>query len=170
MNNLNLEDILALIEKTAREAGAYLYEGFSQQKAIDTKSSAIDLVTQFDQGAEELIVSRLTAVYPTFNILAEEGSTRQNGSPYTWIIDPLDGTNNFANGLPHFCVSIALYEGEKPLVGVVYDPGRDECFTAVSGQGAFLQNGSESSRNVPKSDEYLSPKSGPFNPNGSASE
>lgn len=142
MNNLNLEDILALIEKTAREAGAYLYEGFSKQKTIDTKSSAIDLVTEYDQGAEDLIVSQLTAVYPTFNILAEEGSSRQNGSPYTWIIDPLDGTNNYANGLPHFSVSIALYEGNKPLIGVVYDPGRNECFTAVSGQGAFLQNGS----------------------------
>ena len=138
---MNLQDIVSLMEKTAREAGAYLYEGFSKQKTIDFKSSAIDLVTEYDQGAEDMIVSRLTAVYPTFNILAEEGSNRENGSPYTWIIDPLDGTNNFANGLPHFCVSIALYEGDKPLAGVVFDPGRDECFTAVSGQGAYLQNG-----------------------------
>jgi len=139
---MKLEAILAHMEIAAREAGVYLLEGFSQQKNIDHKSSAIDLVTEFDRGAEDMIVSRLTAVYPHFNLLGEEGSNHNNNSPYTWIIDPLDGTTNFAHGLPHFCVSIALYEGNTPLSGVVYDPGRDECFTAVSGQGAHLQTGS----------------------------
>ena len=138
---MNLQAILAHMEEAAREAGAYLYEGFSQQKTVDHKSSAIDLVTEYDRGAEEMIVSRLTAVYPHFNLLAEEGSRNRTDSPYTWIIDPLDGTTNFAHGLPHFCVSIALYEGNTPLAGVVHDPVRDECFTAVSGQGAFLQQG-----------------------------
>ncbi|MCP5095842.1 MAG: inositol monophosphatase [Chloroflexi bacterium] len=122
----------------ALEAGALLYDGFTAQKQIERKSTAIDLVTQYDTATEKLIVDKLTAVYPDHNIIGEEGANRLNGSPYTWYIDPIDGTNNFAHGFPVFCVSMALYEANRPLVGVVYDPMRDECFTAVSGGGAFL--------------------------------
>jgi myo-inositol-1(or 4)-monophosphatase len=135
---MNQQDILETAISIAREAGALLYDGFTQQKAIDRKSSAIDLVTQFDMASEALIVQRLTAVFPHHNIIGEEGANRLNGSSYTWYIDPLDGTNNFAHGFPVFCVSMALYDAGTPLIGVVYDPTRDECFTAVNGQGAFL--------------------------------
>jgi myo-inositol-1(or 4)-monophosphatase len=93
--------------------------------------------------AEALILERLRTHFPEDSFIAEESGTSgqsQNGrkSPYTWHIDPLDGTNNFAHGFPVFCVSLALCEGNQPLVGVIYDPMRRECFSAVSGQGAFL--------------------------------
>jgi myo-inositol-1(or 4)-monophosphatase len=85
-------------------------------------------------------LERLEAHFPDHGILAEEGGGAENGrnSPYLWHIDPLDGTNNFAHGFPVFCVSIALYESGRPLIGVIYDPVREECFSAVSGQGAYL--------------------------------
>lgn len=125
----------------AREAGALLREGFRQAKDINAKSSAIDLVTQYDTQAESLIVNRLRDAFPQDAIVGEEGGSQnhsENGSSRLWLVDPLDGTINFAHGYPAFAVSLALYDGERPLVGVVYDPLRDECFHGASGQGAFL--------------------------------
>ena len=135
---MNLEDGLATAVAIAREAGQLLLDGFSQQKTVERKSSAIDWVTQYDKAAEELIFSRLRAEYPTHSFIGEEGTETEGTEAYTWYVDPLDGTNNFAHGFPIFCVSIALYQGEKPLLGVLFDPTRGECFTAVSQQGAFL--------------------------------
>lgn len=122
----------------AREAGALLLDGFSQTKTIARKSSDVDWVTEYDRAAEDLIVSRLVAAFPDHGIIGEEGSERAGNGRFTWYVDPLDGTNNFAHRFPIFCVSLGLYEGNTPLIGVVYDPARDECFTAVRGQGAFL--------------------------------
>jgi myo-inositol-1(or 4)-monophosphatase len=140
---MNLKNVLNVAVETAEAAGALLREGVREQKSILHKSSSVDLVTQYDEAAEALILERLRGQYPDHGFVAEESGVSgqsENGrkSRYTWYIDPLDGTNNFAHGFPVFCVSLALYEGEKPLVGVVYDPLRDECFSAVSGQGAFL--------------------------------
>lgn len=124
--------------RLAREAGALLLDGFSREITIERKSSDVDWVTEYDKAAEDLIVNRLTTIFPDHGIVAEEGSERTGNGRYTWYVDPLDGTNNFAHRFPVFCVSIGLYEGNTPLVGVVYDPARDECFTAVRGQGAFV--------------------------------
>ena len=122
---------------TARAAGALLLRRFEGELVVETKGTAIDLVTVADREAEAEIVQRLRDAFPHDAILAEE-SGASGGGGRRWIVDPLDGTTNFAHRFPHFSVSIALYEGETALLGVVFDPNRDECFTAIAGQGAWL--------------------------------
>lgn len=143
----------------ALEAGDLLREGFHQAKQINAKSSAIDLVTQYDTEAESLIVNRLRRAFPHDAILGEEGGRQsQNGNAQRlWLVDPLDGTINFAHGFPVFAVSLALYEGDRPLVGVVYDPMRDECFHAAAGHGAFLSTAADDPQplRVSHSDELV---------------
>jgi myo-inositol-1(or 4)-monophosphatase len=135
---MNLKPILATGIDIAREAGALLRDGLGQGLSIQQKGTAVDWVTQFDEQAEVLIVERLQTAFPDHGLVAEEGSRANGDSPLTWYIDPLDGTTNFAHGMPIFCVSMALYEGDRPLVGIIYDPMRDECFGGASGQGATL--------------------------------
>lgn len=133
-----LQDYLSLASECARQAGALLLEGFEQQHTIDHKSSSIDWVTEFDKASEALIVERLVQAMPSHGIVGEEGSRREGQGGYAWYIDPLDGTTNYAHHFPVFAVSIALYRDTTPLVGVVYDPLRQELFSAAAGQGAFL--------------------------------
>lgn len=135
---MNLDHALEIAEDVARAAGALLMDGFGRKKDIHVKSSAIDLVTQYDVAAEALITERLRAVFPDHGFIGEEGTAERGSQPYTWRIDPLDGTSNFSHGFPVFSVSLALYEGPWPLVGLVYDPTRDECFKAITGRGAEL--------------------------------
>lgn len=97
------------------------------------------MVTEVDQACEDLIVASLRKYYPDHNILAEEGGDQESHeSDYQWVIDPLDGTTNFVHGFPAYCVSIGLQYQNQPLVGVIYDPLRDELFSAAKGSGAFL--------------------------------
>jgi myo-inositol-1(or 4)-monophosphatase len=150
---------ITIAERIAREAGAILREGYSSAKTIEHKG-AIDLVTEFDRRSEALIVSALRQAFPEHAIRAEEGSGHSSSGEHEWLVDPLDGTTNFAHGFPVFAVSLALQKKtpgflrstpeaqrsgvEKPgvlLVGVVYDPLRDELFAAEAGRGATL-NGS----------------------------
>jgi myo-inositol-1(or 4)-monophosphatase len=136
---MDYQQTLNLAISLARAAGESLREGQSKQKQISRKSSTVDLVTEFDHAAELLIVSQLRAAFPSHRILAEEGGESRVGeNPFTWYIDPLDGTVNFAHGYPFFAVSIALYEQQQPVLGVIYEPLRDECFHAVAGEGAHL--------------------------------
>ena len=124
----------------AREAGAILREALGETRQIAFKG-AVDLVTEMDKRSEALIVGQLTARFPDHLVTAEEGSgPRVGDSPYRWLIDPLDGTTNYAHGHPCFAVSIALREGDRTIVGVVYDPTRDELFRAELGGGAFLND------------------------------
>ncbi len=128
----------------AREAGALLRDRFGRPHDVRFKGT-VDLVTEADQGAEALIAERVRAAFPDHRLLGEEGA-RGSGeaggggaaSPYGWLVDPLDGTTNYAHGLPHFAVSIALEHAGALLVGVVYDPMRDELFVAERGGGATL--------------------------------
>ena len=129
---------LDLAKETAYEAGALLVQGFEKEKNIDRKSSAVDWVTEYDQACEKMIVEKLLAANPEHGIMGEEGSRIEGSSPYKWYIDPLDGTNNYAHRFPIFSVSIALYHEETPLVGVVYDPLREEAFHSTRGGGAYL--------------------------------
>ncbi len=123
----------------ARDAGRLLRDRVGTRIDIDHKGS-IDLVTDVDLASERLIREAISTYYPRHEILAEEGGLSESGSEYRWIVDPLDGTTNYAHGYPIFCVSIALeYRGEIVL-GVVYDPMRDELFTAERGGGAALNN------------------------------
>lgn len=139
--DLNQAHDVAVI--AARTAGELLRQGLAADKTIRHKSSVIDLLTEYDEAADKLITERIREIYPQHQIITEESDqpgriTENHESSYTWYIDPLDGTNNFAHGYPIFSTSIALYREEQPLVGIVYDPNRDECFGAISGQGAYL--------------------------------
>ena len=135
---MDFDHVLEIAEAAARAAGELLMDGFGRKKDVRTKSSSIDFVTQYDLAAEALILERLRAAFPGHSLVGEEGAAETGAQPYTWYIDPLDGTNNFSHGFPVFCVSLALYEGQRPLAGVIYDPTRDECFTAAAGSGARL--------------------------------
>jgi myo-inositol-1(or 4)-monophosphatase len=136
----NPNTLLKAAAVIARSAGELLKEAYYQPREIDTKSSTIDLVTQADRASEAMILSALKERFPDHNILAEESSPTTAGAGLTWIIDPLDGTTNFAHGFPVFAVSIALWDEQGPLLGVVYDPLREECFAAIRGQGATLND------------------------------
>ena len=121
----------------AREAGALLSGYFERHIGFELKAE-YDLVTDADRASEKLVIDRLRAHFPTHSIVAEESGGHAGASDYRWYVDPLDGTTNFAHGFPVFCVSLALeYKGER-IAGVVYDPTRDELFTAAKGSGAYL--------------------------------
>jgi len=134
-----VSDLLQMVEAIARQAGAVLMEGFGNVRHIQQKG-AIDLVTEFDKRSEAVIVSALQEKFPDHAILAEESGHNHAISEYQWLIDPLDGTTNFAHGIPIFCVSIALWKNKAPVVGVAYDPFRNEMFCAEAGQRAALNN------------------------------
>ena len=130
------EDFLTPMQEMAREGGRLLMSHFGKV-AVEYKGE-VDLVTQADRDSEHLIVSRIRSRWPQHDLIGEEGSRRESGSEYRWYIDPLDGTTNFAHGFPVFCVSIALeFQGER-IAGVVYDPTRDELFSAGKGSGSTL--------------------------------
>ncbi len=97
-----------------------------------------DLVTEADRASERLVVQRIAAHYPDHSIVAEEGGGREHSSEFRWFVDPLDGTTNFAHGYPAFNVSLGLARRDEMIVGVVYDPLRDEMFAAEKGSGAYL--------------------------------
>jgi len=134
-----VESIRVLAERLAREAGALQRERYETAIEIRTKSASIDLVTEVDHACEEMIVGGIGEVRPDDAILAEEG--RGDDHPdarWRWIIDPIDGTTNYAHGYPRFCVSIGVeFEGTR-TVGVIFDPLLDELFCAVRGGGAQL--------------------------------
>ena len=132
-------DDLAVAIAAAHAAGKVLRDAFETDLVIEHKSSVIDLVTAADRAAEAVVIDRLRAAFPGDAILAEE-SGRHGDAPRQWIIDPLDGTTNFAHRFPHFSVSIACYDRGEAVVGVVYDPLRDETFAAAAGRGAWLDS------------------------------
>jgi myo-inositol-1(or 4)-monophosphatase len=121
----------------AHEAGSLLRYHFERRVTFELKG-AFDLVTVADRASEKLVVDRLQALYPDHSILAEEGSGHENGSEYRWYVDPLDGTTNFAHGYPIYNVTLALEKAGEVILGVVFDPNRDELFTCEKGSGAYL--------------------------------
>lgn len=124
--------------RAARRAGGIHKKYFQKGFKVRTKSSSFDLLTVADTEAEKAVVSLIKSRFPEHNFLAEEYRYEKTGSEYTWIIDPLDGTNNFACGLPIFCASVALARKDKVIAGAIYDVTRDELFYAAKGKGAFL--------------------------------
>jgi len=123
----------------AREAGALLANYFERRIAFELKGE-FDLVTEADRASESLVVERLRSHFPTHGVVAEEGGGHESGSDYRWYVDPLDGTTNFAHGYPIFNVTLALEHAGEMLVGVIFDPIRQELFTAERGAGAYLNN------------------------------
>jgi len=121
----------------ARKAGEMLKRNIDTSAEIHFKG-VVDLVTDFDNQAQRMIFDHLSACFPDHDFLGEEGLKQEQGQELRWIIDPLDGTTNYAHGFPIFCVSIALQRASEVVLGVVYDPMRDEMFSAVVGEGARL--------------------------------
>ena len=123
----------------AREAGALLATLFERRIPFETKGE-YDLVTEADRASERLVVERLQTHFPSHGIVAEEGGGRQSPSEYVWYVDPLDGTTNFAHSFPCFNVTLALEISGELAAGVIFDPIRNELFTAERGSGAYLNN------------------------------
>ena len=138
MTSLSVERELAI--ELARAAGDLLRNELLGPRRIAYKGSPTNLVTEMDARAEALIVDRLLAAFPDDAILAEERGARAGRSGRRWIIDPLDGTTNYAHGLPIYGVSIALEVGGRVQLGVVYDPSQRELFVAERGAGAFCND------------------------------
>jgi len=123
----------------ARHAGDILVRGLpSPDKRARAKAHPNDPTTSYDRAAEDAIVRVLTSGHPDDGLVKEESAASQGTSGRRWIIDPLDGTNNFLAGIPHFAVSIALEDGGEVVLGCVHDPVRDETFTAIRSDGAYI--------------------------------
>lgn len=133
-------DLLALAGRLAVQAGTMAREGRRKRgvSAAATKSTATDMVTEFDKASEELIVGAILTARPDDGIVGEEGTDRPGTSGIDWLIDPIDGTTNFLYGLPGWAVSIAARDADGARVGAVYVPSSDELFTARAGHGAHL--------------------------------
>ena len=131
---------LVIAGEAARRAGRVLMDRFAGDISISFKGRG-NVVTDVDLECERVILELLAEEYPGFGILSEESEPVETGSPYTWVIDPLDGTRNYAEGIAHFSVVVALAHERRPVAGVTYDPVRDHMFQAELGKGAQL-NGS----------------------------
>ncbi len=141
MNQPPVERLHGFVRHLAVGAGAILRARFKQQRSIAHKEMANDLVTDADRASEAWLVHEVEKAFPSHAILAEEGGAQgvPAGAPVVWIMDPLDGTTNYAHGFPHFCVSVAACTpAGLPLAGAVMDPMRGELFHAARGRGAFL--------------------------------
>jgi myo-inositol-1(or 4)-monophosphatase len=124
--------------EAALRAGAFLRSHFGARPQVSYKGSPTNLVTEMDRGAEAIILEVIGTRFPGHRVLAEESGSRPGDESYRWIVDPLDGTTNYAHGLPIYGVSIALEVDSVLTVAVVYDPSREECFVAERGRGATL--------------------------------
>jgi myo-inositol-1(or 4)-monophosphatase len=141
-----VNDFVGIAEEIAREAGGLLREFYHRGVATEYKGD-VDLVTEADRASEKLIGERLKAAFPSHGIYGEEGTRSGLDKEFRWYIDPLDGTTNFAHGFPAFCVvlgcerrgpGLAADEDGEMVAGVIYDPLRDEMFSAAKGEGAML--------------------------------
>ncbi len=132
-----MTDYLRVAIEAAQESGALQMDKLGNISQVEFKGE-INLVTEVDKACEELIIKKIQGVFPQHDFLAEEGGGVRKDSEYKWIIDPLDGTTNYAHGYPLFCTSIALEHKGQIVVGVVYDPNRNEIFSAEKGSGSFL--------------------------------
>jgi myo-inositol-1(or 4)-monophosphatase len=131
------QEPLNAAEEASRMAGDLLSRNIDSSRKISYKG-AVDLVTDFDKRSQDVILSHLSSRFPAHDFLAEEDLSEQRGSEYRWIIDPIDGTTNYAHKLPIFCVSIALEWKSEIVCGVIYDPMRKEMFSAMEGRGSLL--------------------------------
>ncbi len=141
--------------ETARRAGMLLRAEAGKRREISFKGAPTNLVTEMDRRAEDLIIEAVRREFPTHAILSEERGLVGGPSSYRWIVDPLDGTTNYAHGIPVFAVSIALEVDGRTRLGVAYDPNLDECFVAARGGGAWLNGERLSVSETPTLNESL---------------
>ena len=128
-----IDDIIQI----SKEAGEVIRNAFGKTHSIEFKTNELNLVTETDKASEKLITEFIRKKYPSHGILAEEGSEQNTSAEYLWVIDPLDGTTNFAHGLPIFSVSIGLQKNGETIAGVVYDVMRDVVFSAEKNSDSF---------------------------------
>jgi len=135
-----MQEILDIATGAAKQAGEFIQLGANRRSTLNIEQKSLnDFVSDVDRGAEKIIRALVSEAFPEHAILGEEfGASNMQVSDYQWIIDPLDGTTNFLRGIPHYAVSIAVTFKSELFVGVVYDPAKDELFSAVKGQGARL--------------------------------
>jgi myo-inositol-1(or 4)-monophosphatase len=129
--------LLTDLERMARQAGSILSEGYETDLRVDYKGE-IDLVTEFDRRSEDYLLAEIARNFPTHSVMAEETGGINGDNEHLWVVDPLDGTVNFAHGIPIFSVAVAYARQGELLLGAVYDPCRDEMFLAEKGRGAWL--------------------------------
>lgn len=136
---MQLEQLCQAVARCAYETGRFLINERTifDDRSVERKGHN-DLVSHVDKAAEARLVEELSALLPEAGFIVEEKTIEKRGDRYDWIVDPLDGTTNFIHGVPLYCVSIGLYEYGKPVIGVVYEPNLDECFTAWKNGGAWL--------------------------------
>jgi myo-inositol-1(or 4)-monophosphatase len=134
-----MHSYLETAAEIARESGAMLAHYFERRVGFELKGE-FDLVTEADRASEKLVVERLRTHFPTHGIVAEEGGGHTSPGEYRWFVDPLDGTTNFAHSFPMFNVTLGLERAGEMIAGVVYDPIRQEMFSAERGSGAYLNN------------------------------
>jgi myo-inositol-1(or 4)-monophosphatase len=159
-----LDDYLRVCEEAARLGGSIIQQWVGRFD-VHQKGPA-DLVTQADLASQEAVRKIVLGAYPEHSLLGEEnlpGVDAASRTEYRWIVDPLDGTTNFVHGVPHYCVSLALEREGELLVGAVYDPTRDECFTAAVGQGAWLNGQPIHASRVLQMSEALAVVGFPYN-------
>lgn len=132
--------MLDKIISVSKEAGEIIRKGFKSNISIEFKTDASNIVTNIDKASEKIITDFIKKEYPNHTIIAEETGLNEKNSEYKWIIDPLDGTTNFAHGLPIFSISIGVQKNEETIYGVIYDVMRDKVFSAEKGSGAFENN------------------------------
>lgn len=139
MTNEQLQTLLQESLTVIRRAGAFMKAEQSKVTSEQIEDKARNsLVSYVDKQAETILVEGLQSILPTATFITEEATIENRASITTWIIDPLDGTTNYLHGLPHYAVSVGLLHEDKLVLGVVYNPASDECFTAIRGGGAFL--------------------------------
>ena len=149
--------------KAARKAGTIITRAsFDVDKLTIRKKRQNDFVSEVDEAAEQAIISVLREAYPKHGILAEESGKSDADADYVWVIDPLDGTTNFLHGFPQYCISIGLLHKGKPTQAVVYDPNRNELFTASKGVGAYLNDRRIRTSRVDKLEDALVGTGFPF--------
>lgn len=151
-----------------KEVGEYQLENFEKAHIIETKSNPNDLVTEVDKESERRLTEFIEANFPEHSIIGEEGTSKIKNSPYKWIVDPLDGTVNYAHGFPIFSISVALEKNDEFVFGAVYVPKLAEMFRAEKGKGAYLNDRKIKVSDCPSLSQALvatgfpSKKSGPY--------
>ncbi|MEZ4800769.1 MAG: inositol monophosphatase family protein, partial [Flavobacteriales bacterium] len=137
MTTQQLQEITNEVIQLSREIGNWMKSQKTSENSAEIKT-VNNLVTYVDKESERRFVDGLKRILPEAGFVAEEGTGEKNENGLNWVIDPLDGTTNFVHGVPVWCTSIGLADGHRPILGVIFDPNRDEMFSASKGNGAFL--------------------------------
>ncbi|XP_064110664.1 inositol monophosphatase 1-like isoform X3 [Macrobrachium nipponense] len=142
MAEFDVQECYKVAMELVKTAGKLVREAINKKKNIEIKSCAIDLVTESDKAVEKLLISGLSSSFPDHKFIGEESVSAGEKCVFTdaptWIIDPIDGTMNFVHSFPHTCISVGLWVNKDAELGIVYNPVLEQMFTAIKGEGAFL--------------------------------